>query len=137
MLKLKIITFLLLYPEGSSQSDEFSIIHLEGGNNPLVLVEGRDYTKDEEGFLVTTESFSPFLVSWKSGGEEDMTEESEDAGKKSLEETAEGPPEAPKEAEQEKTGMSAGLVVVILLLLGAAGGAGYYVYLKKKDGAQP
>lgn len=114
------IEFLLFYPQGTDETFEFVVVHLEGGTKPVILKEGIDYTKQEKGFVVTLDNFSPFVVGWKSIEEVP----SQDDAVQTVQTSAEP---VQKEKEGGILWLTIGIIVVV-----AIGSGGYYMYIRNK-----
>ena len=118
------VTFILGYPEGTHRDFMFTIVHVKGGNQPAVLIENIDYIRKAEGFEVTVDSFSPFIVSWKEVAEQEEAAQSIETGEKS---------EQPQPAEGTKKEGSPMWIVGVLILLIAAAASGYWYVRKNKE----
>ena len=119
------VSFRLSYPKGTTEEMEFVLVHIEGGNNPVILTEGKDFVKEKKGFLITVDNFSPFVISWRAEAAEDT-----ETGQK-----AEVPEEKPAPAEEEERAESSGgslLLVILLLAAAAVGGTELYIKNKKR-----
>ena len=121
------VQFLLNYPDGADVHDRFTVVHIEGGENPVKLEEGRDYLLSEEGILVTIDNFSPFIVAWSENEAVMETEEQAQTPMTSDDATSVSSEIVLKE-KQERGVM--GWFILIVLLLAAAGVCIYFYRMK-------
>ena len=42
------VTFILRYPEGTRKDFAFTIVHVESDNNPVGLIEDKDYVREKK-----------------------------------------------------------------------------------------
>ena len=119
------VSFRLSYPKGTTEEMEFVLVHIEGGNSPVILTEGKDFVKEKDGFLITVDNFSPFVVSWREATPEDTeTVQKTEVPEEKL---------APAEEEEREESSGGGMLIVILLLAAVAvGGAVLYIKNKKR-----
>lgn len=124
------VQFLLNYPDGADVHDRFTVVHIEEGENPVKLEEGRDYLLSEEGILVTIDNFSPFIVAWSENEAVMETEEQAQTPMTSDDATSVSSEIVLKE-KQERGVM--GWFILIVLLLAAAGVCIYFYRMKGTD----
>ncbi len=119
------VTFLLHYPEGTDETYEFVVIHLQDGKNPVVLQEVIDYSLTEDGFLISVDNMSPFVVGWKNKEVQEVVPKSEEAEQPSV--------QAPETVEPEEEGGGILWLIVAIVVVVFAAGIGYFWYLHKRD----